>query len=246
MIFVSGNTRCAPRECALPERAGSDEVPQVGRSPSMPGDATRWPPIADDRFTVRGRSREGQTVSGSPIADGSTEPTDDTRRRPLHCTFPQPSRVIYGHIVDTRCWFGLSAPRFSTTCSCLVTFRCRSIPLDPHTTVWASSTGRVCPQGCAQLGTSLSCSRVLSAIRCDIGHKFHVSRRFCPRTSVAVSHRCRQFTHRLWIALWTAQVHTAGTGRHTCRGWAHRHDALLKTPRRGRRTWKRGTGDEAE
>jgi hypothetical protein len=151
----------------------------------MPEDATSWPPIADDRFTVRGRSWEGQTVALSPIVDESAEPTDETRSRD-HPIARSLNRLEHywshrGHpllVLDVRATIldNLQSPRYV------------SLPIDssgPHTTMagvihrTSLSTG-LCPPGDISLH-----SRALSATCCDLDHKSTVSRHFCPRICVA-------------------------------------------------------------
>jgi hypothetical protein len=149
----------------------------------MPEDATSWPPIADDRFTVRGRSWEGQTVALSPIVDESAEPTDETRSRdhPIARSLNRTLLVTsWTPVVGSGCprhdSHNLQSPRYV------------SLPIDssgPHTTMagvihrTSLSTG-LCPPGDISLH-----SRALSATCCDLDHKSTVSRHFCPRICVA-------------------------------------------------------------
>jgi hypothetical protein len=154
MIFDSGHPDVMRpvrirRTGAVPGSAGSV---QVGSNPSIPGDATCPSPIDDDRFTVRGRSREGQTVAGLPwplsrprasTADANTLSSSSLARSLIQGEY-------LGHIVDKCCLVVLFASLFSTTCSRIVTFRCL-VPLlvrvDPVLVHRARLSTGLCPTG---------------------------------------------------------------------------------------------------
>lgn len=81
MVFDSGHPEVIRPTGTPPRRSRSrtrPNPPESDRVRRWPGDAPSRSPIEDDRFTVRGRSREGQTVA-APRCTGASAPNDGQR-----------------------------------------------------------------------------------------------------------------------------------------------------------------------
>lgn len=131
-------------------------TPSRTNSVDARGDATSWPPIADDRFTVRGRSSEGQTVVGSWVGG-----TGHARAPELQSIGPSvtrsPHHVEHSWSHGGRPLLVRGCPRHASGQATAMSCSLRRRRLSPD---WQAPPGRhpgrVCPQVCAHLGTSLA------------------------------------------------------------------------------------------
>jgi len=118
-------------ECHSASRANPSRAQRKRASPPTCRTHQDGPPNADDRFTIRGGSREGQTAAAIVSPANSDETTRGVVLLTSGLHVPSSRTNIYGHTVDTRCYVGTNRARILDNPHASRYFLCVPILVDP-------------------------------------------------------------------------------------------------------------------